>query len=707
MTGLPSHVFRCDGLAHKTEVMTAGETVSAGRSGAVRYSVLGPFRVEAAGHAVELSGKQQAVLGALLLDANTVVRVDRLVGAVWDRPPASATANLQTYVSGLRRALERLVPGTGARLHTEPGGYRIEVERGEFDLIDFDHLHRSGQAALCAGRLAAAAAALERALRLWRGEPLEQVPLSTRVQPDLAALAERQADARSAWIDARLALGQHHVLIGELRRLVRVEPLSEQRWGQLMLALHRAGRRTAALAAYAQARALLVAELGVEPSAHLVRLHTAILAGEPEFDAPGAPGRSDARGAAPGGAGGAVAGAVAGGVAGAAAGAVPGGAAGAAPGRAARAVPGGVAGAAAGAGPGGAAGAVADAVDPRAAAGAGWPAIGCRLPAEVADFVGRADAVDRLVAALTAGPAPRVVTVSGPPGIGTTALACRVAHRLRRAFPDGQVHVPLGGRGGGRDVAGVLGELLRMLGMAADAVPAGLGERVGSYRCLLADRRVLLWLDGAADEAQVELLLPGTDAAGVIVSGRSRLTGLPAADRIDLEPLPEADAVVLLDRIVAAGRVAAEPAAARAVVGWCDRVPLAVRVAGARLAARPAWPLADFAARLADEGRRLDELSFGGRSVRTTLRTGLAALPPLPRRALRLLSQVRAAPISSAAVAALLDLPEPDADHIVEALVVANLLRPCGLDPAGQPAYLLPDLLRLCAAEQPHPTQAT
>ncbi|MEN3360440.1 MAG: hypothetical protein V7637_4422, partial [Mycobacteriales bacterium] len=592
-----------------------------------QYAVLGPLRVGGGGGPFVLSGKQQAVLGTLLLDANATVQVDRLVSAVWDTPPPSATANVQTYVSGLRRMLDQAVPAGGDRLRTEAHGYRIEAGPGELDLLNFDLLDVQGRLALDQGRLTEAAATLERAVGLWRGDPLERVPLSADAQAALAALRERRSATRSAWIDARLALGHHDILVGELRRLVQSDPLCERAWAQLMLALYRSGRRTDALEAYSRARAHLVGELGVEPTGQLRSLHIALLANDPALDLP-----------------------------------LP------------RQPPAG---------------------RPVGVAGPGPAPIGCQLPPDLADFVGRAGTVAELAGTLRGPPggdlvAPRVVAIFGRAGVGKSALACRLAHLVRPAFPDGQLYVELPPDGQAGDALGVV---LLTLGVAPTAIPASMAGRGAVYRALLADRRVLILVDGATTESQVTPLLPGTGRCALVVTSRRRLTGLTLTRRVDLDPLDEAAAVELLGRVAGRRRVTADPEAARCIAAGCGRLPLALRIAGARLAARPDWPLRDLAGRLGDPGCRLGELAFGELAVRPGLAACVDALPAPARRALCRLSLLDAPAVGRWAVAALLDRPEAAADRVVEALVVASLLVPAGTDLVGLPRYRLPDLI--------------
>lgn len=242
----------------------------------MEFSILGTVRVSSGDGPVRLSNKQRALIGVLLLHPNTTLSIDRLITAIWDNPPASAAANIQTYVSQLRRTLRP----TSLRLRTDVHGYRGELPADQLDLLTFEALVRQARAARRHGDLDKAERDYATAIRLWRGGPAEDARLTGAVTPRVAELEEQLAAARSEWIDVRLVLGREN-LVPELRALVAVHPLREQLWAQLMLALHRDGRRDEALDAFRQARALLVAELGVEPGGELTRLHEALLAGDP------------------------------------------------------------------------------------------------------------------------------------------------------------------------------------------------------------------------------------------------------------------------------------------------------------------------------------------------------------------------------------------------------------------------------------------
>ncbi|MFD4411453.1 BTAD domain-containing putative transcriptional regulator [Streptomyces sp. NPDC058246] len=270
--------------------------------GTVEFRLLGPLEVRDGGGGVMAlrAARQRALLAGLLLSANQVVSVHRLIDVVWGQAsPASAVANLRTHVAGLRRLLsasdgEAEPLGGSVRLGTRPGGYQLTVLPGELDLTVFDDLVARGRQALRQRRPAEAAPYFGRALELWRGPPLENVVLHGPGEADLARLEEARPAVVEDWLRARLACGEHAEVIGELRALVVEQPLRERLWALLMLALHRTGRRADALGAYDQARARLVDELGLDPGRELSALHERILSGDPGLS--GDPARSGGSG---------------------------------------------------------------------------------------------------------------------------------------------------------------------------------------------------------------------------------------------------------------------------------------------------------------------------------------------------------------------------------------------------------------------------
>jgi hypothetical protein len=230
-------------------------------------------------------------------------------------------------------------------------------------------------------------------------------------------------------------------------------------------------------------------------------------------------------------------------------------------------------------------------------------------------------------------------------------------------------------------------------------------ERIAQYRSLLAGRRLLLVLDDARDADQVRPLIPGSRSCGTVVTGRRGLAQLPEAHLTTLAGLPDAAARDLLRAMAAADRADAEPAAVSSIVAACGGIPLALSIAGARLAARPSWPLGQFAALLAAERGRLDELCCGRLSLRARLAAAYRSLADsghypdqAAARAFRLLGSCPVPAISTAQAAALLGASLTEAAEALETLADASLLA----SPApGQ--YLLHPLARAFAADQAAP----
>jgi transcriptional regulator with XRE-family HTH domain/tetratricopeptide (TPR) repeat protein len=320
-----------------------------------------------------------------------------------------------------------------------------------------------------------------------------------------------------------------------------------------------------------------------------------------------------------------------------------------------------------------------------------------QLPADLPDFVGREAEVAAVCSALEQ---TGRAAISGPPGVGKTALAVHVGHLLAPRYPDGQLFVNVrAGTGDPTSTLEVLAQLLRTLGVHGSALPRDQDARAGLLRTRLAGLRVLLVVDDAAGHRQVEPLLPVGDAA-LLVTGRPALTGLPGVATVDLAPLPPGAGIGLLGRVAGVDRVEAEPAAAAELVAACGGLPLAVRIAAARLAARPQWTVAALAERLADERGRLDELRHGDLAVRTNLEVAYRGLTPAAARALALLGELDVPTCPEWTVAALLGADPAAGSTVLGELLDAGLLASAGTDQAGQERYRLHDVIRLFARER-------
>jgi tetratricopeptide (TPR) repeat protein len=353
------------------------------------------------------------------------------------------------------------------------------------------------------------------------------------------------------------------------------------------------------------------------------------------------------------------------------------------------------------------AGSPAEATHRRAGPGSSSRRAPAQLPADVADFTGRAGPLERLCGLVSgarqrANDAVTVAVVAGTPGLGKTTLAVHAAHRLRPDFPDGQLYVSLRG-GSDHPVPAdeVLARFLRDLGVDGARVPVDPEERAAMYRTRLAERQMLIVLDDARDAAQVRPLLPGTGSSAVIVSSRHRLSDLAGSRLIDLDVLDEGEAAELFTRIIGTDRAEAEPGPVHDVLGVCAGLPLAIRIAGARLAARRAWTVRTLADRLADQRRRMDELTAGDLAMRACFQVSFDALPHRngtstdPGRAFRLLGVWQGPSIGLPAAAALIGQPEWPVADALEVLVDAHLLE----SPAPD-RYRLHDLLRDYAADR-------
>jgi DNA-binding SARP family transcriptional activator len=257
----------------------------------VKFRILGPLDVtnDAGPIAVE-APKQRALLGVLLLHANETVSTDRLIDELWgERPPATATKVLQTYVSQLRRLV-----GADA-IRTRPPGYLLRVEEEAVDAAEFRRLTAEGRGLAADGRHDAASAQFRQALALWRGPPLADVVFESFARNEVERLEEERLGAVMDLFDAELALAHHEQVVPELETLVSQHPLHERLRAQLMLALYRSGRQADALSTYQQGRRVLVDELGLEPSRELQELEKAILTHDAALDSPPPPSRAAPR----------------------------------------------------------------------------------------------------------------------------------------------------------------------------------------------------------------------------------------------------------------------------------------------------------------------------------------------------------------------------------------------------------------------------
>jgi DNA-binding SARP family transcriptional activator len=622
----------------------------------MKFGLLGPVVVRCGETVLPVPrGKQRALLAVLLLNPNRVVPVDEIADTFWGAgPPPSASVTIRNYVKRLRQALGE---EGQERISFRKYGYLIRVGEDELDVAQFGNLLASARAAARVGSWDQVATTARQALSLWRGEPLADVESDVLALRDGPRLAELRLQAVETRVEADLRLDRHDEVLAELQRLAADHPLREHLHALLMLALYRCGRQAEALTAYQQARAVLVGELGIEPGGELQTLQQQILTADSALDLPPHTATTGEAGAE-----------------------------------------------------------TADGRDrPRTTEVTGAarrPAIGVprQLPATVGDFVGRSAELQALTAMLddagARGPGTVVISaVSGTAGVGKTALVLHWAHQIADRFDDGQLHVNLRGfdaSGSPATPAAAIRGFLDALGVAAERIPASAEAQAGLYRSLLVGRRMLIVLDNARDEQQVRPLLPASPGSLVLITSRSQLSGLGAADGarlLTLNVLTHAEAVQLLATRLGTARAAGEPGAVDRIAARCACLPLALAVAAARAAARPGFPLAALAAELADSADRLDALDAGdpGSSVRAVFSWSLRQLSGEAARMFLLLGIHPGPDISVPAAASLAAIAEADARHLLRELARANLI-----DEHVPGRYAFHDLLRAYAAEQAH-----
>src|SRR6201995_5390935 len=247
---------------------------------AVELGGLGPLQVRRDGAPVIIPGaKPRAILTMLGLHGGSVVSAETLIELLWgDDPPRTAPKALQTHISLLRRTLGDgfvLTAGTGWTL----------ADSG-VDAARYKSAPRLGREAAAAGDTSQGVSPFEEALALWRGIP--ELPDGRRGTSEKTRWIEGHAALVEDRADALLVTGRAAEIVGELEAAVADAPLRERRWGQLMLALYRAGRQGDALGAYQRARALLADELGVDPGPDLRRLEAAIVGQDTALEVPAA-----------------------------------------------------------------------------------------------------------------------------------------------------------------------------------------------------------------------------------------------------------------------------------------------------------------------------------------------------------------------------------------------------------------------------------
>ena len=629
--------------------------------------LLGPVRLAGASGEVPLARPlSRVLLAALAVSANRVVSAGALINTLWQEDATDRRErNLHAQVYQLRRRLAVAEPSGDTRLVRDAHGYRLALGHDELDTAVFSELASRGRRMAAEGRAAEAAEVLGQALRLWRGQALEDVsPLSMPLADEASVIEDVRAAVAEDWANCLLAAGRHSEMLTVLSALAGQFPFRERLVAQLMTAMHRSGRRAEALAVFDRTRGLLRTELGVDPGQELADLHVRMLRDDPALATAPVNAAASADVAS--------------------------------------------------------AGRVTDnsrvdigtdqsgrvAVDARA----GMP-VPRQLPNAVPRFVGRAAELKELDGLLEelAGPAfpgeagrPVTAAIVGMGGVGKTALAVHWAHTVADRFPDGQLYAYLGDDSSEPSAgpANASGWLLASLVTEPSQIPADPRAQAGLYRSLLADRRILIVLDNAQSAAQIRPLLAGGPGSMVLVTSRFSLTGLAASDEarlIHLDPLEPESASQMLAARIGPERAEAEPDARAELILACSGLPLALAIVGARVASSPYLSLGALAAQLMDDLERLDVLDTGdpATSIRAVFSWSVDRLSDASRRMFILLHLHPGPDFTLPAAASLAATTPAAARPAIAELAGSNLLtehRP------GR--FLLHDLLSSYAADR-------
>lgn len=603
----------------------------------MQFRVLGALEAWSGQDRLSLGGpRERKVLALLLLQANRTVSLGHLVDALWDEaPPATADKQIRNAVSRLRALLAPAPGETGDITAVGDAGYRMVVAEGALDTAAFEQDVAAAEDAARAGDLATAAARLRTALDRWRGPAF--AGMSGRViEAGAASWNERRLAVQGTHTEHQLALGRHAQVIADLSATVAEHPLREQPVRQLMLALHRCGRQSDALAAYRELRARLADDLGLDAGPALHLLHQQILTNDPAIAAPEDTAAAPAAGQRQ-----------------------------------------------------------AASRTPRQLPAAIRHFTGRRrhlkLLDELLDQAAEPGGGTAVISAIggTAGIGKSALALHWAQQNAERFPDGQLHVNLRGFAPGGRPLAP---------VEAVRG-FLEALGVTGAGIPQEPDAQTALYRSLVAGRRILIVLDNARDTEQVRPLLPGTLSCVVLITSRNQLTGLVAAEGavpVTLDLLSAWESHDLLSRRLGPERTAMEPEATTALIDLCARLPLALSIAAARAIVTPRMSLADLVGALHDVRDRLDTLDIGDATtdLRAVFSWSYENLTATSARMFRLLAVHPGPDITVTAAASLAGTPVAEARRALGDLTRAHLLVE---HTTGR--YTFHDLLRAYATE--------
>ncbi|NEA58294.1 tetratricopeptide repeat protein [Streptomyces sp. SID13666] len=585
----------------------------------MRFEVLGPLRAWDGDKELDLGFPQQrALLSMLLAQAGRPVGTSTVIDALWgEDPPDSAVNMVRRYVGGLRRLLEPgLAPrAPGRRLIRRAGGYVLQVEQEEFDLLEFRGLTEGGTRAVATGRTEEAVSHFIKALGLWQGEVAMGIPPSVRAHALFSSIERELVHTAQLAADAALLCDRADDVLSWLRRAVALDPLNEPLHARVVMTLAAAGFQAEALVAFEEIRHRLLEELGVSPGPELSDAHMQVLRQQrPPSDGEREPEAPEAR-----------------------------------------------------------RGATEATVRP-----AQLPAELGTFAGRRAEL-SRLGEITHKVSAGPGAPVAVLISGMAGVGKTTLAVkwSGQVADQfpdgqfyvdLRGFDPARNPMPPLE----------ALRHMLEGLGIPPERIPRDIDARAGLFRSLLNGRRVLVVLDNAWETGQVRPLLASSVGCLTLITSRSALPGLTTAGVLPLPlDLPSfADAHTSLVLRAGAERLAADPQAAAEIITQCGRLPLALAIVAARTQRHPHFPLAAIAAELRDTHNSLDALSSSDPTTdaRAAFTCSYQLLPPDGARLFRLLSLHPGPSIAAAAAAALTALPIARARLMLAELADAHLL---------------------------------